>query len=270
MALFFIEGHASAAGFSANPSVIQWAVDRDSTTQQVEIQNTGPREQTCQLSLSNVTGGKNGAVFALLRLKSDTAEITLAGRQKRIVNLQLDGGLKCPAGLYQAMLTLKPSFGAGAETKVPIQVRVYPRLIIAVDTAPTVENLPQGFETIARFYVEASVPKVQFFVAASPLIYQNPAKGEKIPPIPLNLAQGVQIIPQNAEPGGAASRVYFQHSAQLVGQFPMLNTQSLWLSDTPYFAQPVYVTVQWKLAESNQPVGTYVGQVELCGLVMPE
>jgi hypothetical protein len=282
MALFFLVGHAGAAGLSATPNPIQWAVDQDPDSQQIEIENTGPQEQTCQLLLSNVTGGKGGAVVGALRLKSEPAEITLAARQKRTVKLKLKGGLQCPAGLYQATLTLKPQFGAGAETKVPIQVRVPARLIVAVEAAsPDVERRPQGFDALARFYVEASTPNVQLFVVASPLIYQNEARGQKapnasptpkIPPIPLDLGRGVQIIPQNSGPGGAPPRAYFRSERETVGPFPMQTTEGVVLSagNAPFFAQTVFVTVHWKLADSRQPVGTYIGRVQLCGMVMPE
>jgi hypothetical protein len=181
--------------------------------------------------------------------------------------------LKCPAGLYQATLTLKPRWGAGAETKIPIQVRIPPRLIIAVDVAPLdIESRPQGFDAVARFYVEASAPKVQLFVTASPLICQKESHGRKIPPIPLDLAQGVQIVPQNPGPGGATLRAHFQGPSEIVGQFPMQTTEGVLLSadSSLYFAQPVFVTVHWKLADPRQAVGTYIGRVQLNGLVMPE
>jgi hypothetical protein len=282
MALFFLGGHAGAAGLSVTPNPIQWAVDQDPDTQQVAIENTGPQEQTCQLFLSSVTGGKGGAVVGALRLKSVPAEITLAPRQKRTVKLELKGGLQCPAGLYQATLTLKPQFGAGAETKVPIQVRIPARLIVSVDAAPLeIEQQPQGFDALARFYVEASTPNVQLFVVASPLVYQNEARGQKappaspapkIPPIPLDLGQGVQIIPQNSGPGGAPPRAYFRSGSETVGPFPMQTTEGVVLSagNAPFFAQTVFVTVHWKLADSRQAVGTYIGRVQLCGMVMPE
>ena len=41
MALFFLVGHAGAAGLSATPNPIQWAVDQDPDSQQIEIENTG-------------------------------------------------------------------------------------------------------------------------------------------------------------------------------------------------------------------------------------
>ena len=57
------------------------------------------------------------------------------------------------------------------------------------------------------------------------------------------------------------------------GPFPMQTTESVTLSaaETSYFAQPVFVSVHWKLADArHQPAGQYIGRVQLCGLVMPE
>ena len=95
-----------------------------------------------------------------------------------------------------------------------------------------------------------------------------------MPPIPVNLSEGVEIDPDNANPINGESQVasYTGTGSYSAGEgtFPGKTTEEIVFesSQNGHFSQDVVVTPTWTNTNDEKPQGEYSGYVVLYGAVV--
>jgi hypothetical protein len=164
---------------------------------------------------------------------------------------------------------LTGSATAAVHAKVSANIAVTPQIPIvdagSIQTGELSVDVP--------FMVHANTEAVQLWVIATDLWKgDTPLPGSDANKIPLQIAEGVVITPQNAGVYGGGSNVStLINSATFIGAFPAyefshINFES---ADRASFSHPVTVHLNWTVSDNQQAVGDYGGRVQLNAMVMP-
>jgi len=124
-----------------------------------------------------------------------------------------------------------------------------------------------------EFRVDANKESVYLYVDASDLWKGDDPLGTEVAPIPLNLSEGAEIDPDNANPMEGGSQVAQFTSTQTdIDGFPAVSTDPICFesSQDGHFSQRVVVIVKWLQTDHEKPMGEYSGKVRLWALLMPD
>lgn len=154
-----------------------------------------------------------------------------------------------------------------------VYVTVNPNITIAPVTGIVNAGTVQTgiFDAAITYRVDANVEQLCFFVEVSPL-FKGDDPNSEVPPIPIDLSEGVAILPANANPlaGGCDIADYIGAGAVVEG-FPTSLTETLYFesSQSGHFSQDVVVLASWNQDNPEKPMGEYSGIVRLTAMVKP-
>lgn len=265
------------------PTVLDLTLDKKRVARVLKVKNCGGQEISCRLLLSAFEriGAKASSetgpegIRALPALKANPLEFTLAPGSHQDVTLTLTRDARCRAGRYKATVAVRTATGAELDVRTVIAVAVQPTIAIDVEAAAVeAEKHGDRVSAMARFLVDANVPTVQFYAAASALFYREtlPAPAQVLE-IPLDMPRGAEIVPSNAaSEGGSQGRVSYLDRYVRIGTYPARPTESVAFTsrEGDFFSQTVFVSVFWTQQDSRKPAGLYSGRISLTGLVMPD
>lgn len=131
------------------------------------------------------------------------------------------------------------------------------------------------FSATCGFRVDANKQEVTFYAEASPLFKADDPTGTEVPPIPLNLSEGILLTPQNGNATGGEDNVL--DYVGIVGDgscegYPTILTEEKEFSSSQsgHFSQNVTLVVVWNQNDHEKPTGEYSGVVKLTALLMPD
>jgi hypothetical protein len=159
---------------------------------------------------------------------------------------------------------------ASAHVFVNVDPNVGVQASTAIVDAGTVQT--GDFSATIDFRVDANLQVVTFYAVASPLFKGDDPLGTEVPPIPLNLSEGIEIDPDNANPleGGSQVAAFISGSNEDIDGFPGVPTEQITFesSQNNHFSQNVRLTVTWNQDDPEKPTGEYSGKVKLWALLL--
>ena len=161
------------------------------------------------------------------------------------------------------------------DAEATVYVKVDPNVSVGANTpivsAGTVQT--GDFSATIEFRIDANMQFVNIYVEASQLYKGDDPTEPTVPPIPLNLSEGVTIAPTDANPvdGGSNVATYVGPGSP-VGDYPTELTETITFesSQNNHFSQDVLVTVTWNQDDPEKPTGQYSGKVRMTVLVLPQ
>jgi len=160
---------------------------------------------------------------------------------------------------------------AAAHVFVNVDPNVGVQASTAIVDAGTVQT--GDFSATIDFRVDANLQVVTLYAVASPLYKGDDPTGTEVAPIPLNLSEGIEIDPDNANPLGGGSQVaaFISGTTEDIDGFPGVPTEQITFesSQNNHFSQNVRLTVVWNQDDPEKPTGEYSGKVKLWALLLP-
>jgi len=180
-----------------------------------------------------------------------------------------------PAALTVAVLSVAAGVVGDARDSATATVAVRVAPTVTVSPATAVVNLSVSevglFSATAVFGVRANVGTVHLAAAATPLFKAGDPDGTEVAPIPLDLAAGIIISPDNASPTSGMPAKADYISDTTVDGMPAKSTQAIPFRSGQLnrFDQAVRVTVTWNHSAPARPTGQYGGSIRLTALALP-